>query len=169
MAVSGLSWACGTFSLSYSRQDFSCSTWTLSCGMWNLVPWAGIKLGPPALGVQSLSYWTIRESLDLILSSCIPEWRARGGPDCIPISVSSPVSSCTLRILQWWQLMTVQGHFKGSDVANLNTESWVYCFQAIRLNSREFWLMPVRVHVSCLPAFRCELLGGLSSWHTFCW
>ena len=125
--------------------------------MWNLVPWPRIKLGPPALGVQSLSYWTIRESLDLILSSCIPEWRARGGPDCIPISVSSPVSSCTLRMFQWWQLMTVQGHFKGSDVANLNTEGWVYCFQAIRLNSRELppgdhWCLSECMFLVCLPS-----------------
>ena len=40
---------------------FSCGTWTLSCGMWDLVPWPGIEPGPPALGVQSLSHWTTRE------------------------------------------------------------------------------------------------------------
>ena len=30
--------------------------------MWNLVPWPGIKPGPPALGVQSLGHWTTREA-----------------------------------------------------------------------------------------------------------
>ena len=33
----------------------------LSCSMWDLVPWSGIKPRPPALGVQSLSPWTTRE------------------------------------------------------------------------------------------------------------
>ena len=40
---------------------FSCGMWTLSCGMWDLVPWPGIKPGPPALGAWSLSHWTTRE------------------------------------------------------------------------------------------------------------
>ena len=29
-----------------------------SCSMWNLVSWAGIKPGPPAMRVGSLSHWT---------------------------------------------------------------------------------------------------------------
>ena len=33
----------------------------LSCGMWDLVPWPGIEPRPAALGVQSLSHWTVRE------------------------------------------------------------------------------------------------------------
>ena len=33
----------------------------LSCGIWELVPWPGIKPRPPALGAQSLSHWTTRE------------------------------------------------------------------------------------------------------------
>ena len=37
------------------------ATLGLSCGIWDLVPWAGIKPGSPALGVQSLSHWTTRE------------------------------------------------------------------------------------------------------------
>ena len=32
----------------------------LSCSMWDLVPWPGIEPRPPALGVQSLSYWECR-------------------------------------------------------------------------------------------------------------
>ena len=49
---------------------FSCSTQDLwssaagaifSCCMWDLAPWTGIKLRPPALGVQGLSHWTSRE------------------------------------------------------------------------------------------------------------
>ena len=41
----------------------------LSRGMCDLVPWAGIELGPPELEVLSLSHWTTREvppvSLDI--------------------------------------------------------------------------------------------------------
>ena len=40
---------------------FNCVTRTLSCGMWDLVPWSGIKHWPPALGARSLSHWTTRE------------------------------------------------------------------------------------------------------------
>ena len=47
----------------------SCCMWTLSCNMWDLVPWPGIKLGPPALGVWSLSPWTIREFPSQLLMS----------------------------------------------------------------------------------------------------
>ena len=42
-------------------QFVSCGLWTLSCGMWDLVPWPGIEPGNPALGVQILSPWTTRE------------------------------------------------------------------------------------------------------------
>ena len=38
-----------------------CSIRRLGCGMWNLVPWIWIKLGPPALVLQSLGHWTPRE------------------------------------------------------------------------------------------------------------
>ena len=33
----------------------------LSCGMWELAPWPGIKPEPPALKVWRLSHWTTRE------------------------------------------------------------------------------------------------------------
>ena len=41
---------------------FSCSMQMLSCSMWDLVPWPGIKLRLPALGAWSLSHRTIRKS-----------------------------------------------------------------------------------------------------------
>ena len=46
--------ACGIF-------DLCCGRRTLSCNMWDLVPWPGIEPGPSALGAQSLSHWTTRE------------------------------------------------------------------------------------------------------------
>ena len=45
---------------------FNFSLWTLSCGIWYLVPWPGIKPGPPALGAQPLSHWSTREGQCLV-------------------------------------------------------------------------------------------------------
>ena len=41
--------------------SFSYNTQTLSCILWDQVPWPGIKPRPPALGAWSLSHWTTRE------------------------------------------------------------------------------------------------------------
>ena len=41
----------------------------LSCSMWGLVPWPGIELRLPTLGVWSLSHWTTREVPNLEFSS----------------------------------------------------------------------------------------------------
>ena len=35
-----------------------------SCHMWDLVPWPGMELRPPALNTQSLSHWTTSEVLE---------------------------------------------------------------------------------------------------------
>ena len=42
---------------------------SLSCSIWNLVPWPGIEPGAPALRVWSLSHWTTREVLGNDVSS----------------------------------------------------------------------------------------------------
>ena len=49
--------------LSCGTQDLflSCGVRTLSCGMRDLVPQPGVEPGPPALGAQSLTYWTTPE------------------------------------------------------------------------------------------------------------
>ena len=54
---------CSTGILSCSMEDcFSWGVWTtLSCSMWDLVPWPGTEPGAPALEVWSLSHWTTRE------------------------------------------------------------------------------------------------------------
>ena len=55
-------------SIGFSRQEywsglpfpspgiFSCGMQIISCGMWNLVPWPGIKPRAPALGAESLNH-----------------------------------------------------------------------------------------------------------------
>ena len=44
---------------------FSCGIRTLSCSMWDLVPWPGVEPGPSALGVRCLRHWTTGEVLRL--------------------------------------------------------------------------------------------------------
>ena len=46
---------------------FPFGMWTLSCSMWDLVPWPGIEPRPPALETWSLSHWTPKEVLCLII------------------------------------------------------------------------------------------------------
>ena len=41
-------WQAGSLNFIVARR-----MWTLSCGIWDLVPWPGIKPGPSILGVQS--------------------------------------------------------------------------------------------------------------------
>ena len=47
-------------------------TWilNLSCGMWDLVLWPGVKPGPPALGVQCLGHWSTGQVPILIIFNC---------------------------------------------------------------------------------------------------
>ena len=45
----------------FAIQVLICSIPTLSCHIWDLVPWPWIESGPPALGAWSLSHWTTRE------------------------------------------------------------------------------------------------------------
>ena len=67
LAAPGLS--CGILDLQCSLQHagpliLTCELF--NCGMWDLGPWSGIRLGPPALGVWSLSHWTTR-----VVPSCL--------------------------------------------------------------------------------------------------
>ena len=82
---------------------------TLSCGIWDLVPWPGIEPGSPALGVQSLSHWSTREvplmapfnlitSLKALSSNTVTYWGTRGSGVNIWLVVGgrqwSPLESC---------------------------------------------------------------------------
>ena len=41
--------------------SYSCRIRSLSCSMWKLISWPGIRPRSPALGAWNLSYWTTRE------------------------------------------------------------------------------------------------------------
>ena len=49
-------WQSGSSVFTVAFRIFSCGRQTLSCSMWGLVPWPGIKHAPPALGAQSLGH-----------------------------------------------------------------------------------------------------------------
>ena len=62
LAALGLSWGIQDLQSSLRRKGcFSWSIWTLSCNMWDLVPWSGIEPRPPALKAWSLSHMKTRE------------------------------------------------------------------------------------------------------------
>ena len=54
-AALGLSWNAQNLLFSLRHAE------SFSCGIWELGPWPGIDIRPPALGVWSLSHWTSRE------------------------------------------------------------------------------------------------------------
>ena len=56
-------WPCWVLVVAFGIFYPHCSVWTLSCSLWDLVPWPGIKPRLPVLGVQNLSPWTTREVL----------------------------------------------------------------------------------------------------------
>ena len=69
----------------------------LSCSMWDLAPWPGIKPGPPALGAQSLSHWTTREvPPSWFLMPILRTWGLAGtpGPE-LSVSHSPTITSLT--------------------------------------------------------------------------
>ena len=61
LAVPGLN--CGRKDLpsSLGHAGYLVGARSLSCGMWDPVPWPGIEPRPHALGAQSISHWTTRE------------------------------------------------------------------------------------------------------------
>ena len=81
LSTSQLSWYCRAntdllktyFSGTYYLSDFIVGSWdptcgilgcrmqTISCSLWDPVPWPWIEPRPPALGVQSLSHCTTKE------------------------------------------------------------------------------------------------------------
>ena len=51
---------------------FSCGMQTLTCSMWDLIPWPGIKPIAPEVGAQSLNLWTAREVSEIMSFFCSP-------------------------------------------------------------------------------------------------
>ena len=101
--LAALGLCCGTWNLpSLLRHvgSFSCGTWTLSCGMWDLVSWPGTKPRPPALRVWSLSPWTTREvpghsaKCLLPLSNNTGVFFHRSGSQRCKINFTGPKSRC---------------------------------------------------------------------------
>ena len=83
LSASGLGWL-GLFS---AQEICRCSMQNLSCGMWDLVPWPGIKPGPPAWGAWGLSHWTTKQK-SLLLSPFQSHWpfgvlRTKQAPPCL--------------------------------------------------------------------------------------
>ena len=78
---------------------FSFGAWTLSCPMWDLVPWPGIEPRPLALGAWSPSHWTTREDpsyFEIVLLGCAS------------YAITFTHLKCTVQGLPWWASSVVQ-------------------------------------------------------------
>ena len=65
VSLAALGLSCGTWNLFFfffklrHMRSLTSSMWTLSFGLWDLVPWSGIEPGPPALRAQTLRHWRV--------------------------------------------------------------------------------------------------------------
>ena len=129
-------------SLSHGTQDlwsslqhagsFSCGRWTLSCGMWDLVPGSEIELRLPALGVQSLSHWTTREvpgQVFIFICSCsllIPtenEPPAHCQPPCW-LTSGMGSTSCSQHVLHYGAGTRARGNLQNHCLTLSLPSSW---------------------------------------------
>jgi len=86
-----------------------------SSGMLDVVSWPGIKPGPPALEMQSLSHWNLREvAQPKILYCCCCCWVAKSCPalcdpmDCKLLCPSLSPAVCSNSCpLSWWYHPTI--------------------------------------------------------------
>ena len=81
--------------------------WTLSCGMWDLAPWLGIKAGPSVLGAL---FWPPGKSqLSVVLvslsASILLLWREAQSHDTLLWGISHLVSLAFL-----WRLLFISGN-----------------------------------------------------------
>ena len=111
---------------------------TLSCGIWDLVPWPGIEPWPPVMGAWSFSHWTTREpQMYLFVDSLSPQlefsfMRAD--------SFSGSVSSCPTPTTNPWHL--------GECLAfNRWAIKWVRCWM-----SHEIVVKNKKISVKCFTA-----------------
>ena len=126
---------------------FSCSMRTLSCGMWDLVPWPGIKPGPPALGAWSLTHWTTRE-----VHRCMFEWEQ--SPD-FPSFLD--ILECHWKGIVHRQLWAQKGSRRAAVLYTLSAinSHWI-------LKSRDSTL-PTKVHLLKAMVFSV-VMYGCESW-----
>ena len=76
-----------------------CGTPTLSCSMWDLVPWPGIKPVPPQLGVWCLKHWTTREVPPIVFLRMKKDCKSKV---CEPLFQGT---TCSLEIGVSWNIL----------------------------------------------------------------
>ena len=142
--------------------------------MWDLPPWPGIKPGPPALGVQSFSYWITRE---------IPSF-----PQFLPFSVSESGLGYHIRLschvfllflvvtvsrtflffffFKWlWQFWVVLIRFF-VDYPSIGFFSDVYLIIRLKLWGLGRKITPVKCHFHHLLSKVCTTV---MTYHCWCW
>ena len=128
--------------------------------MWDLVPWPGIKPGPPALGMRSLSYWTTREVPQ------VSEWWGCG-ENVICLNSRTAASFPHLRPLF---RSTLESSCECSSGVGVGRWLQGFCFQFSgrrKVNQEETWALsslrsPGPTHFSRMPNEGAQLQDGVS-------
>ena len=118
----------------------SCGIRDLSCGIWNLVPWPGIKPRPPALGVLSLNHWTTWE-IPILCSYFLHLWQAlcfamfSDSPfiSIFPLSPSLLFPSLHNHFLSYTgqleRVLSTEGKWEACDALGSRTIKGIMCLQ----------------------------------------
>ena len=88
-------WLIQILVVAHKITDLHGGMWTLSCGMWDLVPWPRIEPGPPALGAWCLGHWSPQKSPYLFLYLCRSLENQEHMP-IPPVPIHCRVHSCFL-------------------------------------------------------------------------
>ena len=142
--------ACGIFDLSLLWYVNS------SCGIWDIVPWPGIKPRPPTLEAWSLSHWTTREVLRINnfddMSAAAAAKSCQSCPTlCDPVDGSPPGSPVRgilqARTLEWVAISFSSAwkwkvNVKSLSCVWLLATSWTVAYQAppsMGFSRQEYW------------------------------
>ena len=78
--------------------------WGFSCGMWDLVPWPGIKPRASALGAGVLATELPEKSLILTIFKYVVQWFTHTGMQLSPPSIAR-----TFSIFHNWNSVPIKG------------------------------------------------------------
>ena len=148
------------FIIYLAAPGLSCITWdlllmhvkTLSCSMWDLVPWTGIEPRSPALEAWSLSHWTTREVAKLVASEWVISYPSPWSQETRPVGTQrlswyyelhncQQGKICALEstgIKHFPQWIRIQLPMQGTRVWSLIREDPT-CFRATKSVHHHYW------------------------------
>ena len=145
------------------------------CSQWDLVPWPGIKPGPPTLGMWRLSHWTTREVWDVHLKESVPLFTAHKVKWKSPSLVRLPATPWTIQSMAFTRPEYWSGYPFPSpgDLPNPGIEPRSPALQAYSLPAEPQGkpLRPIASYLKCRvtpgPPTMALLSKGSSPWKSY--